>query len=49
MALSAYASDEDRARALAAGFQSYAPKPIDPADLVALVARTARGPAGERV
>jgi CheY-like chemotaxis protein len=48
MALSAYASDEDRARALAAGFQSYAPKPIDPADLVALVARTARGPAGER-
>jgi PAS domain S-box-containing protein len=49
MALSAYASDEDRARALAAGFQSYAPKPIDPADLVALVARTARGPAGEMV
>jgi CheY-like chemotaxis protein/anti-sigma regulatory factor (Ser/Thr protein kinase) len=46
MALSAYASEEDRARALAAGFQSYAPKPIDPADLVALVARTAHGPAG---
>jgi CheY-like chemotaxis protein len=46
MALSAYASEEDRARALAAGFQSYAPKPIDPADLVTLVARTAHGPAG---
>jgi len=46
MALSAYASDEDRARALAAGFQDYAAKPIDPADLVALVARTARRPGG---
>ena len=47
VALSAYASDEDRACALAAGFQDYAPKPIDPVDLVALVARTARRPAGE--
>jgi PAS domain S-box-containing protein len=47
MALSAYASDEDRARALAAGFQDYAAKPIDPADLVAVVARRARRRAGD--
>ena len=47
MALSAYASAEDRARALGAGFQDYAPKPIDPADLVALVARMARRGAGD--
>jgi CheY-like chemotaxis protein len=46
MALSAYASQEDRARALAAGFHDYAAKPIDPADLIALVARiAARRPA----
>jgi signal transduction histidine kinase/ActR/RegA family two-component response regulator len=47
VALSAYASAEDQARALAAGFQDYAAKPIDPADLVAVVARTARRPAGD--
>lgn len=47
MALSAYASAEDRARALGAGFQDYAPKPIDPTDLVALVARMARRGAGD--
>lgn len=49
MALSAYASDEDRARALSAGFQDYAAKPIDPVELVSLVARLARGPAADPV
>jgi signal transduction histidine kinase/ActR/RegA family two-component response regulator len=38
LALSAYARAEDRDRALSAGFQSYASKPIDPARLVRLVA-----------
>jgi CheY-like chemotaxis protein len=38
IALSAYARNEDRARALAAGFQSHVAKPIDERDLVMLVA-----------
>jgi len=40
-ALTAYARDEDRVRALAAGFQMHLPKPVDPADLVAVVASLA--------
>lgn len=39
IALTAYASTEDRRRVLAAGFQYHAAKPIDPVELVALVAR----------
>ena len=42
VAVSAYAREEDRLRALAAGFQEHLPKPLDPADLVATVARLAR-------
>ncbi|HEV8610088.1 MAG TPA: response regulator [Thermoanaerobaculia bacterium] len=42
IAVSAYAREEDRLRALAAGFQLHVAKPFDPADLVALVARLAR-------
>jgi CheY-like chemotaxis protein len=42
IAVSAYAREEDRLRALAAGFQQHLAKPFDPADLVALVARLAR-------
>ena len=42
IAVSAYAREEDRLRALAAGFQQHLAKPLDPADLVALVARLAR-------
>ena len=42
IACSAYAREEDRLRALAAGFQRHLAKPLDPADLVALVARLAR-------
>jgi CheY-like chemotaxis protein len=37
IALTAYAAAEDRRRALAAGFQSYLTKPIDPVDLVRAV------------
>jgi len=38
VALTAYARVEDRVRALTAGFQIYVPKPIDPDELVAVVA-----------
>jgi len=34
IALSAYASQQDRDRALGAGFQAYLVKPVDPADLL---------------
>jgi len=46
IALSAYASAADRERALNAGFDAHAAKPIDPAELVELVSRTAGRPAG---
>ena len=39
IALSAYTRPEDRTRAVAAGFQLHLPKPIDPGDLVAALAR----------
>ncbi|HVX11815.1 MAG TPA: response regulator [Pirellulales bacterium] len=41
MALTAFAREEDRLQALAAGFQTHATKPIEPAELVAGVARLA--------
>ena len=34
IAITAYAREEDRSRALAAGYQTYLPKPIEPAELV---------------
>jgi PAS domain S-box-containing protein len=37
-ALTSYAGPEDRARALASGYQLYVPKPVNPDDLVAAVA-----------
>jgi PAS domain S-box-containing protein len=37
IAVTAYARREDRLRALSAGFQSHLPKPIEPAELLALV------------
>src|SRR5207244_158253 len=40
-ALTAYAASEDRRRALAAGFQAHLAKPVDPAQLVAVVAELA--------
>ena len=42
IALTAYARVEDRVRALTAGFQMYVPKPVDPNELVAVVANLAR-------
>ena len=41
VALTAYARVEDRVRALNAGFQVHMPKPIEPAELVAVVASLA--------
>jgi PAS domain S-box-containing protein len=41
VALSAYTRAEDRMRALAAGFSLHLPKPVDPGDLVAALARLA--------
>jgi PAS domain S-box-containing protein len=38
VALTAFARGEDRLRALTAGFQVYVPKPVDPNELVAVVA-----------
>ena len=40
-ALTAYADATDRARALAAGFQAHLAKPVNPAELVAVVAELA--------
>jgi CheY-like chemotaxis protein len=42
VAMTAYAREEDRQRALASGFQSYLAKPIEPADLIAVVASLTR-------
>jgi CheY-like chemotaxis protein/two-component sensor histidine kinase len=40
-ALTAYARPEDRMRALMAGFQIHVPKPVEPAELIAVVASLA--------
>ena len=40
-ALTAYARVEDRTRALRAGFQMHVPKPVEPMELVAVVANLA--------
>ncbi|HMG73466.1 MAG TPA: CHASE domain-containing protein, partial [Pyrinomonadaceae bacterium] len=42
VAMTAYAREEDRHRALASGFQSYLAKPIEPADLIDVVASLTR-------
>jgi CheY-like chemotaxis protein len=42
LALTAYASREDRIRLLSAGFQAHLAKPIDPGELVTVVATLAR-------
>lgn len=44
IALTAFARDEDRDRALAAGFQAHLTKPVEPAELTAVVASLARRP-----
>jgi CheY-like chemotaxis protein len=45
VALTAYASDADRDRALAAGYQEHVSKPVEPVALVAVIAKVA-GPRG---
>jgi CheY-like chemotaxis protein len=42
LALTAYARDQDRRDALASGFQAYLPKPMEPEQLVAVIADLAR-------
>ncbi|AKG24792.1 ATPase [Calothrix sp. 336/3] len=44
-ALTAYARAEDRRQALQAGFQLHLPKPIDPSELITVVASLAKRPA----
>jgi len=41
IAITAYAREEDRQRALASGFQAYLPKPIELAELIAILAKLA--------
>ncbi len=43
LALTAYAAEQDRARALAAGFQHHLTKPIDASELLAKIAALTRG------
>jgi PAS domain S-box-containing protein len=45
VALTAYARDEDRRRALSAGYQMHIAKPIEPSRLAEVVAMLVRGPA----
>lgn len=42
VAITAYAKDEDRERALSAGFQIYLAKPVELAELISVVARAAK-------
>ncbi|MET0650319.1 MAG: ATP-binding protein [Pyrinomonadaceae bacterium] len=44
VALTAYARDDDRERSLAAGFDAFLPKPVEPTELVAVVAELTRQP-----
>ncbi|WP_437680827.1 hybrid sensor histidine kinase/response regulator [Sorangium sp. So ce131] len=46
VALTAYARTEDRMRALRAGFNTHVPKPIDPAELLAVIANLAGATVG---
>jgi CheY-like chemotaxis protein len=42
VALTAYARTEDRVKALLAGFQTHVPKPVEPAELVTVIATLAQ-------
>ena len=44
LAVTAHAKAEDRARALQAGYQAHVPKPVDPGELVLIVANLAAQP-----
>jgi CheY-like chemotaxis protein len=39
VALTAYAGENDNQRALQAGFHAYLPKPLDPSELIEMIAR----------
>jgi signal transduction histidine kinase/ActR/RegA family two-component response regulator len=47
VALTAYASEEDRRRALAAGFDAHVAKPVEPAELVSVIAGLVASPRGD--
>jgi CheY-like chemotaxis protein len=42
VALTAHARDDDHALALAAGFDAYVSKPVDPGHLIGMIARLTR-------
>jgi CheY-like chemotaxis protein len=42
VAVTAFAREEDRQRALAAGFNEHLPKPVNPEELIELLARWGR-------
>ena len=44
IALTGYAGDDEQSRILVAGFQAHVPKPLDPAQLTAVITRVARNP-----
>ncbi|MDQ2856985.1 MAG: hybrid sensor histidine kinase/response regulator, partial [Acidobacteriota bacterium] len=41
VAITAYAREEDRERALSAGYQEYLAKPVEPLELIAILAKLA--------
>jgi CheY-like chemotaxis protein len=45
VAVTAFARDDDRRRALEAGFDEHVPKPVDPAQLIDVLARVVGTPA----
>jgi CheY-like chemotaxis protein len=47
IALTAFAGVADRSRALSAGFQKHVSKPVEPLDLVRIIARLAGDPSGD--
>jgi CheY-like chemotaxis protein len=49
IALTAYAREEDLARAMSAGFQAHLAKPVDPRDLLNRIAQLAARAAGTSV
>ncbi len=48
VALTAFAREEDRVRAIAAGYDEHVPKPLEPAVLFAVIARLAKLPSAAR-
>ena len=48
IALTAYARPEDRMKAILAGFQQHVVKPVEPAELITLVAILGASRAGRR-